>query len=784
MVNNDTYGGNLDTEPAWDSPGFIPDFEVDVDLSTLYSKIWNNCYKDNEFTTEVCGLFCQELKPDCEHSSTEEGFAPLSWVYENIPGDAYYQFLEDDDYTPVSGPTVSIGRLPVGSWPQKTCPNGVDVPAYEPSQQLVDYLDRLNAFEQEASAVPMSTLLAFGAYDKKKTTDWLKDIPLLNCSHGGVLQAESDSLAPLRSVAGFLNDQNELVPDADALSEEFLALWEEGAYLGFGMGHGSASSMPGITTTFDDPTGTAGTYHGVRAGAYLAWACNTGCLQMQEREPVIAQSLLFLPCDETREGGFMATRGTTDSVLGSAHQPVVRHPFHLATKRFPHTLGLLDTETKMFGMPVTTSQEFHYQWYQLNLFGMPTYSLDLLDDFDSDGNPNPRPDWIGLYESPSMVAAKKSADWQRPLDPAASGVETYNTGFDLCPWQPGDGTQADSDLGLAIDPAFKGVSDLAGDECDNCPEVRNLDQADSDTDGVGDACDASPGLHNDDAVDEHLEGFSLTFDTIHSVGLPNLPAGKYRIWADVEAEGGFLYLGTTVKLEAFQSGAGYASASIELDDSSIAETELILNGPGFFTIRVTISSLLMYSVDIKRLKVITEEYPYQFAYFDESPEEWESSQYAHIVPMQVPQPGNGIVEGWSIRGLAGYVATPSEAEAWADTTVYCPLNLEHLALQPGRSYMVEFTYKTLAHQPYTFAESQIGDVTELPPQLHIVRVIGDMDDGPEQIVQQFEFSASPGEAARIPFFIDGTTGAALQFCQRGYGRYVVDNVTLKEVASE
>jgi hypothetical protein len=43
-----------------------------------------------------------------------------------------------------------------------------------------------------------------------------------------------------------------------------------------------------------------------------------------------------------------------------------------------------------------------------------------------------------------------------------------------------------------------------GDTCDNCPEVVNEGQDDSDTDGpdnVGDACDNCPGVYNPDQID-------------------------------------------------------------------------------------------------------------------------------------------------------------------------------------------------------------------------------------------------------------------------------------------
>ena len=62
-------------------------------------------------------------------------------------------------------------------------------------------------------------------------------------------------------------------------------------------------------------------------------------------------------------------------------------------------------------------------------------------------------------------------------------------------------------IGTVMPPAFAGHDgDTIDDAIDNCPDVANEDQADTDLDGVGDVCDNAPNDSNPGQEDADLDG--------------------------------------------------------------------------------------------------------------------------------------------------------------------------------------------------------------------------------------------------------------------------------------
>jgi hypothetical protein len=94
------------------------------------------------------------------------------------------------------------------------------------------------------------------------------------------------------------------------------------------------------------------------------------------------------------------------------------------------------------------------------------------------------------------------------LDQADSDADGVG---DACDDADGDGiTDAlDNCAALVNADQLDGDDDGVGDLCDNCPELENTEQGDGDADGVGDLCDACPVLDGSDCsgIDPDEDGF-------------------------------------------------------------------------------------------------------------------------------------------------------------------------------------------------------------------------------------------------------------------------------------
>lgn len=96
---------------------------------------------------------------------------------------------------------------------------------------------------------------------------------------------------------------------------------------------------------------------------------------------------------------------------------------------------------------------------------------------------------------------------------------------------PGAGVEAtcgelvkERDAGKCMDAMFPD-GDNWGDTCDNCPDVCNPDQKDTDNDGVGDACDICPTVANKDQKDTDGDGLGDACDNCPTVLNPDQKDG-------------------------------------------------------------------------------------------------------------------------------------------------------------------------------------------------------------------------------------------------------------------
>jgi len=82
-------------------------------------------------------------------------------------------------------------------------------------------------------------------------------------------------------------------------------------------------------------------------------------------------------------------------------------------------------------------------------------------------------------------------------------------------FQPSQGGGQDGMLAILCDACLDTDGDGIGDDCDNCPDVSNLDQADFEGDGVGDACDND---NDNDGVDNSVDNCEFASNPLQEDG--------------------------------------------------------------------------------------------------------------------------------------------------------------------------------------------------------------------------------------------------------------------------
>ena len=126
--------------------------------------------------------------------------------------------------------------------------------------------------------------------------------------------------------------------------------------------------------------------------------------------------------------------------------------------------------------------------------------LGLIDDFGLPGN--------------LLIRAEG-----KPAGPPPNDCN-FNSVLDEC--DTADGTSEDCDADQVPDECeTDGDGDGIIDDCDNCPDDENPDQADSDGDGAGDLCDNCPNHENPDQADSDGDGAGDICDNCPDTGNPD-----------------------------------------------------------------------------------------------------------------------------------------------------------------------------------------------------------------------------------------------------------------------
>jgi len=373
--------------------------------------------------------------------------------------------------------------------------------------------------------------------------------------------------------------------------------------------------------------------------------------------------------------------------------------------------------------------------------GLPTASISPRFDFDRDGRTN-----LDTWASYVMAMLNPMAPWLT----------------EKCPWNSwyGGDNEADSD------------EDGIGDACDNCALVSDLYQLDWNRDGIGDVCEESdPRRHFLlGQSEEVLVPAGTGSQDFLSEYFPELPGGQYRFRMRIigELDGGLQFVARSI---------GESSEfAVDLDvsmDGSTNEFAMSLGGGSKY--RLGLRSSLGESQGAFKIlssRVFDDNCPFMVSglrpedsNYGSEPWSFSSAGAASsfvLVEFEAAPGSEGSSSGAKVDGLA--VQISSYGGEFDDQTVRCPVRLENLAMVDGL-YDIQFDYVNLFNQPIN------GQ--------NIVRVC----DAIYPFSKLGDFLATDGaQRMALPFVAElGAPGCDIEFCVRGDGRYVVDNVIVNRL---